>query len=144
MRRDEFFTDRKYVSIKSLKTNYFNLDSGSGSERNNERENIVQTKCNISGGANHSTEKCFKGIRKDEGKSCADGDLDRQQTEYTPCKCFRCGSVDHLIAKCPKPSKDKGKQRKRVRFNERGNHVLQKEFENSDNYYDQKIYASIA
>ena len=27
-------------------------------------------------------------------------------------KCFRCGSEDHLIAKCPKPPKDSEKRRK--------------------------------
>ena len=34
------------------------------------------------------------------------GGLDKQQTERTPCKCFRCGYLDHLIAKCRKLPKD--------------------------------------
>ena len=38
-----------------------------------------------------------------KGKSRAAGHLDNRQTERTPLKCFRCGSQDHLIAKCPKP-----------------------------------------
>ena len=47
-----------------------------------------------------------KNIIKDKGKARATGDLDRQQTERAPCKCFRCGYVDNLIAKSPKPPKD--------------------------------------
>ena len=70
--------------------------------------------------------------------------MDKQQTELTPCKCFRCGSVDRLIAKCPIPFKDNKKLRKTVRFNERGNHASQIYSEDSDNYNNQKIYASMA
>ena len=36
-------------------------------------------------------------------KSCAAGDLDRQQTECPSHKYFGCRSVDNLIAKCLKP-----------------------------------------
>ena len=43
--------------------------------------------------------KCFKMIRKDKGKYRAGGDLEIQQTDCTPYKCFRCGSVDIIIAK---------------------------------------------
>ena len=33
---------------------------------------------------------------------------------------FRCGSEDHLIVKCPKPPEYNDKQRKQVRFIEKG------------------------
>ena len=45
-------------------------------------------------------------------------------------KCFRCGSEDHMIAKCPK----------QVCFNEKGN----REWDNGKNNSDCEIYASIA
>ena len=38
LRREGKFTDKKYLSISSLQTDYLNLDSSSGSGRNNERE----------------------------------------------------------------------------------------------------------
>ena len=72
------------------------------------------------------------------------GGLDKQQTECTPLKCFRCRSLYRLIAKCPKPPKDKQKQRKKFRFNEMVNCESQKESENGDNYNTLKIYASMA
>ena len=50
--------------------------------------------------------------------------------ECTPQKCFRCGSEDHMIAKCPK----------QVCFNEKGNRA----YENSKNNSDCEIYASMA
>ena len=59
--------------------------------------------------------------------------------ERTPRKCFRCGSEDHLIEKCPNPPKDNEKWRKQVHFNEKGNHAC----DNSKNNSDQKIYASM-
>ena len=40
--REEQFTDQKYLSISSLKTDYINIDNSSGSGKNSERENIVQ------------------------------------------------------------------------------------------------------
>ena len=58
-------------------------------------------------------------------------------------KCFRCGSEDHLIAKCPKPPKDgENKNGKKVSFkdNEKGNSAK----DNSDNDNDLKVYASMA
>ena len=60
--------------------------------------------------------------------------------EGLPRKCFRCGSEDHLIAKCPKPPKDNEKRRKEVRFNEKGNSARN----NGKNNDDHKIYASMA
>ena len=41
--------------------------------------------------------------------------------ECTPCRCFRCGSEDHIIAKCSNPPKDNKKRQNKVRFSERGN-----------------------
>ena len=69
------------------------------------------------GGVNHSTEKHFKKIIKNKEKSRATGDSDKQRTERTPGKCSRCGSVDHLLAKCPKPPKDSKKQQNQFHFN---------------------------
>ena len=66
--------------------------------------------------------------------------MDNTRTKRTPRKCFRCGSEDHLIAKCPNPPKDDKKQRKQVCLNEKGNHAC----DNSENNSDQKIYASMA
>ena len=45
-----------------------------------------------------------------------------------------------MIAKCPKPPKDSEKQRKSVRFNEKGNRAC----DNGEDDNDHKIYASIA
>ena len=50
------------------------------------REKILFRKYFFCGGNNHSTEKCFKKIRKDKGKARAAGDSDKQGTERTPCK----------------------------------------------------------
>ena len=50
--------------------------------------------------------------------------------ERTPRKCFRCGSEDPMIEKCPK----------QVCFNEKGNRVYDK----GENNSDCEIYASMA
>ena len=50
--------------------------------------------------------------------------------ECTPWKCFRCGSEDHMIAKCPK----------QVCFIEKGNRVCEIGEDNNDC----KIYAYMA
>ena len=105
LRREGNFTDQKSLSISPLKTGYLNLDRISGCGRNSEVENLVQKKCTFCGGANHSAEKCFKRILKEKGKSRLAGDSYNTRTERTPQKCFRCGSEEHLIAKCPKPPK---------------------------------------
>ena len=49
--------------------------------------------------------------------------------ERTLRKCFRCGSEDHMIAKC----------KKQVFFNEKGNHACN----NGNNNSEYKIYASM-
>ena len=43
LRRKENFTDQKPLSITSLQSDYLNIDSSSGSGRNNEISNLVQT-----------------------------------------------------------------------------------------------------
>ena len=91
--REYKFTDRKYLCIKCLQIDYLSLDSTSSSGRYNERENIVQKKCIFVKGDNCSEK--FRG----------DGDSYKQQNKLTPCKYFRCGSVNHTIAKCLKPPK---------------------------------------
>ena len=106
LRTEEKFTDQQYLFITSLQTDYLNLDSSSGSGRSNERENSVHTKCTFCGGANHPAEKWFKRIIKYKEKYREAGNLDRQHTEHIPRICFICGSADHLIDKCTKPSKD--------------------------------------
>ena len=60
--------------------------------------------------------------------------------ERPPRKCFRCGSEDHMITKCPKPPRDNEKRRKQVRFNEKVNRAR----DNGKNNNDHKIYASMA
>ena len=57
LRREENFTDQKYLSISSLQTDYLNTDRSSGFGRNSERSNTVQTKCIFCWGVNHSAEK---------------------------------------------------------------------------------------
>ena len=54
-------------------------------------------------------------------------------------KCFRCGSEDHMIAKCTKLPKDNEKRQNQVRLNEKVNRAC----DNSENKDDQKIYASM-
>ena len=92
------------------------------------------------GGVNHSAEKCFKSIRQEKEKARSAGDSENRQIERTPRKCFRCGSEDHLIAKCPKPPKENQKHRKQVSFNEKVNRA----YDNGKNNSDQKIYAYMA
>ena len=57
LRREENVTDQKYLSIKSLQTDYLNLDRISGSGRNDERSDLIQIKCTFCGGSKHSVEK---------------------------------------------------------------------------------------
>ena len=71
------------------------------------------------------------------------GDLENKRTEHTPCKCFKCVSIDNLISKCPKSTKDNEKHKKQAHLSERGFHVLQKEYNNSVNKNDLNMYASM-
>ena len=117
LRREENFID----IILSLQTDYLNLDISSGFKINSERANTFQTKCTFCGGVNHSEEKCFKRIRQEKEKSRATGHLEYRRTERTPQKCFRCGSEDHLIAKCQNQPKKNEKRKKKVCLNKKVN-----------------------
>ena len=83
-------------------------------------EHIFSEKCALCGGTKHY-EDFFLKIRKDKKRSWSAGDLDRQGTEHTPYKFFRCRSVDSIIAKFTKPLKDNKKRQNTVRFNEKSN-----------------------
>ena len=61
LRREEKLADQKSLNISSLQTDYLNLESSSGSNRNSERADAVQTKCIFCGGVNHSTKNASKG-----------------------------------------------------------------------------------
>ena len=112
-RREEKFTDQKLLNISSLQTDYLNLDSSSGFGRDTERAHDVQTECTFCGGVNHSAEQCFKKVRKEKEKARAFDVSSYRQMERPPRKCFKCGSEDHMITKCPK----------QVCFNEKGNYA---------------------
>ena len=128
------------MNISSLQTDYLNIDISSGFGRNSEISHDVHTKCTFCGGNNHSASKYFKRVRKEKEKYCAVDVSDNRRTELTPRKFFRCGSEDHMIAKCLKPPKDNEKWQKKVCFNEKGNHAC----DNGKNNIDQNIYAYMA
>ena len=116
MRGEETFTDQKRLNISSLQTDYLNFDSSSsGSSRNIERAQYVQAKFTFCGGNNHSEEKSFKSIRQEKEKAHAVGISYNRNSERPPRKCFRYGSEDHMITKCPKPPKDNEKRQRLVR-----------------------------
>ena len=123
--KEENITDENILSNSYLQTDYLNLDRSSSCGKNSERANLVQKKCTFCRGVNHSAEK-FKRIRKEKEKYRTAVDSDNRKTERTPRKCFRCGSEDHLIDKCPRPSKENYKRQKQVRFSEMVDHALQK------------------
>ena len=141
LRGEGKFTDQIFLNISSFQTDYLNLDrSSSGYSRHNERAHCVQAKCTFCGGNNHSAEKCFKSIRKEKDKARAVDVSSNRNSERPPCKCFRCVSEYHMIAKCPKPPKYNQKRRKQVRFNEKGNRAC----DNGEDSDDHKIHASMA
>ena len=84
----------------------------------------------IFGVIHHSAEQRFKRLRKEKEKSCVVDVTTNRQMERTPQKCFRCGSEDHMIKKCPK----------QVCFNEK----VHCSWNNSKNNGDCEIYASMA
>ena len=86
LRREEKCTDQKSLNISSLQTDYLNLDSRSGFDRNSERAHAVQTDCIFCGGVNHSAEQCFKSIRKEKEKARAVDVSSNRQVERTPRK----------------------------------------------------------
>ena len=64
LRREEKLTDQNSLKISSLQTDYLNIDSSSGFGRDSERAHANQTECTFCRGVNHSTEQCFKRIKK--------------------------------------------------------------------------------
>ena len=82
-------------------------------------------------------------LQKDKKRKVKDRAVDVSSninTERPPRKCYRCGSEDHMIAKCPKPTKYNGKRQRQVCFNEKGNRAC----DNIENSNDHKIYAYMA
>ena len=140
LRREETFTYQKSLNISLLQSDYLNLDSSSGYSSKSERAHVIQIKCTFCGGNNHSAEKFFKRIRKEKEKARTVDVTSNRQMKRTPQIWFRCGSENHIIAKCPKPPKDNEKRQKQVLFNEKGNRACG----NSKNNNDKKIYASMA
>ena len=65
LRREENFTDQKSLNISSLQTDYLNLDSSSGFDRDSERAHDVQTECTFCGDVNPSAEQCSQKVRKE-------------------------------------------------------------------------------
>ena len=92
------------------------------------------------GGNNHSAEKIFKRIRNEKQKARAVDVSSNRHMERPPWKCFRGGSEDHMIAKCPNPPKYNQKRRNQVRLNDNGNRAR----DNGENNDDHNIYASMA
>ena len=128
--REEKLTEQKPLKILSLQTDYLNIDSTSDFVRDSERAHAVQIECNCFGGVNHSAEKCFKKKIKVKEKARAVDVSSHRHMKLTPRKCFRCGSENHIIEKCPK----------QLCFNERGNRAC----DNGENNSDYKIYAYMA
>ena len=141
MRREEKYPDQKCLNISSLQTEYLNLDSSqSGSSKHNEKAKSTKAKCTYCELSNHSVEKCFKKIRKEKEKARSTGTSSNKNSDRPACKCFRCRSEDHLIAKFPKPPKDSEKRRKSDKAKEKGNSAK----DNRDDDDDLKLYASMA
>ena len=80
-------------------------------------------------------EKYFKRIRKEKEKACSAGTSSNKNSDRPARKCFRCGSEDHMIAKCPKPPKESEKRRKSEKSKEKGNRAC----DNSDDDNDLKV-----
>ena len=57
LKREEKFTDQKYLNISSLQTDYLNIySSSSGSSKHSEISHSVQEKCTFCAGNNYPTE----------------------------------------------------------------------------------------
>ena len=104
------------------------------------KANSAKAKCTYCGLNNHSVEKCFKKIRKEKDKARSAGTSSNKNSDRPARKCFRCGSEDRIIAKCPKPPKDSEKRRKSGKSKEKVNCAC----DNSDDDNDLKVYASMA
>ena len=95
--------------------------------------------CTFSGLNNHSVEKYFKNIRKEKEKARSAGTSSNKNSDRPARKCFRCGSEDHMITKCPKPPKYREKIRKSEKSKEKGNRAC----DNGKDDNDHKRYASM-
>ena len=80
-------------------------------------------------------EKCFKNIRKEKEKAGSAGTSSNKNSDRPARKCFRCGSEDRLIAKCPKPPKGGKNKRKSDKSKEKGNIAK----DNSDDDNEPKV-----
>ena len=80
-----------------------------------------------------------KKTRNEKEKARSAGTLSNRNSDRPARKFFRCGSEDHLIAKCPKPPKDSEKRRKSDKSKEKGNSAK----DNSDDDDELKVYASM-
>ena len=102
LRIEEKYPDQKCLNISSLQTDYLNLDNSvSGSSIHNERAHSVHTKCLFCGLNNHSAETFFKRIKQEKEKYRAVGISSNKNSDRPAQKCYRCGSEDHIITKCP-------------------------------------------
>ena len=63
-----YFIDQKSLSISSIQIDYINIYKRSGCGRNSERANTVQTKWNLCGDANHTTENVSNGSERNRKK----------------------------------------------------------------------------
>ena len=82
----------------------------------------------------------FQKYQKSKREARYDDTSSNKTSDCPAHKCFRCGSEDHLIAKCPKPPKDSEKRRKSDKSKEKGNCAC----DNRDDDNDLKVYASMA
>ena len=80
-------------------------------------------------------EKCFKNIRKEKEKTRSADTSSNKSSDRPARKCFRCGSEDHLIAKCSKPPKDSEKRLKSDKSKEKVNCAC----DNSDDDNELKV-----
>ena len=104
------------------------------------RQNLPRQSAHIVDFLTIFLENCFKKIRKEKEKSRSAGTSSNKNSNRPTRKYFRCGSEDHIIAKCPKPPKECEKRRKSGKSKE--NFIPAKY--NSDDEDDLKVYASMA
>ena len=85
----------------------------------------------------------FQNIRKEKEKARSAGTSSNKDSDRPARKCFRCGSEDHLIAKCTTPPKDREKKNgKKLSFKHK--ETVNSVKDNSDDDDDLKVYAYMA
>ena len=82
----------------------------------------------------------LQNYKKEKDKARAVDVSSDRHADCTSRKCFRYGSEDQMITKCPKPPKDNEKRQRKLRFNEK----MDRACNNRKNNSEQNIYASIA